>query len=82
MRGEPKKKLLIFWVGGNTKVFGAALVRLRERDFEAVEHKGGISPAWCLSYQDFEPYYTRAEQLYQDSLIFLGRSIWRELLAP
>lgn len=54
-----------YWVGGNTKLYGAALVRLRERDFEQVIHKGGISPAWELKYQDFEPYYTQAEKLYE-----------------
>lgn len=53
-----------YWVGGNTKVYGAALLRLRERDFEAVIHKDGISPAWELKYRDFEPYYTQAEKLY------------------
>jgi choline dehydrogenase-like flavoprotein len=53
-----------YWVGGNTKVYGGALFRLRERDFEQVEHKGGISPEWILKYQDFEPYYTQAEKLY------------------
>jgi choline dehydrogenase-like flavoprotein len=45
-------------------VYGAALLRLRERDFEAVIHKDGISPAWELKYSDFEPYYTQAEKLY------------------
>lgn len=54
-----------YWVGGNTKVFGGALFRLRERDFEQVKHRGGISPAWPLKYYDFEPYYTQAEKLYQ-----------------
>jgi choline dehydrogenase-like flavoprotein len=29
-----------------------------------VVHKGGISPSWQLKYQDFEPYYTQAEQLF------------------
>ncbi|OKH52106.1 dehydrogenase [Calothrix sp. HK-06] len=53
-----------YWVGGNTKLYGSALIRLRERDFEAVTHKDGISPAWELKYQDFEPYYTQAEKLY------------------
>jgi choline dehydrogenase-like flavoprotein len=53
-----------YWVGGNTKLYGAALIRLRERDFERVVHKGGISPAWALKYSDFEPYYTQAETLY------------------
>jgi choline dehydrogenase-like flavoprotein len=53
-----------YWVGGNTKVYGAALLRLRERDFETVPHKGGISPEWALKYRDFEPYYVQAEKLY------------------
>lgn len=53
-----------YWVGGNTKLYGAALLRLRERDFDRVIHKGGISPAWELKYRDFEPYYTQAEKLY------------------
>ncbi|GBO55412.1 glucose-methanol-choline oxidoreductase [Pseudanabaena sp. lw0831] len=52
-------------VGGNTKIYGAALFRLRERDFESYQHKDGISPAWPLKYRDFEPYYTEAEKLYQ-----------------
>ena len=53
-----------YWVGGNTKVYGAALFRLREKDFEEIEHAGGISPAWAVTYADFEPYYTKAEQLF------------------
>ncbi|MFA6044214.1 MAG: GMC family oxidoreductase [Phycisphaerales bacterium] len=53
-----------YWVGGNTKVYGAALLRLRESDFGEVNHFGGVSPAWPLSYAEFEPYYTRAEEMY------------------
>ncbi|HWT25017.1 MAG TPA: GMC family oxidoreductase [Solirubrobacteraceae bacterium] len=53
-----------YFVGGNTKFYGAILFRLRERDFEEVRHYGGISPAWPLSYRDFEPYYGEAEALY------------------
>lgn len=53
-----------YWVGGNTKVYGAALFRLREKDFEKVQHASGISPEWPLKYKDFEPYYTEAEKLY------------------
>ena len=53
-----------YWVGGNTKVYGAALLRMREGDFDRVQHKGGISPAWELKYRDFAPYYQRAEQLF------------------
>ncbi|GAC1530262.1 MAG: GMC family oxidoreductase [Sediminibacterium sp.] len=54
-----------YWVGGNTKVYGAALFRLRERDFEQVQHAGGISLEWPVKYADFEPFYTEAEKLYQ-----------------
>ena len=53
-----------YFVGGNTKFYGAALFRLRERDFEELKHHGGVSPAWPLGYADFEPYYTQAERLY------------------
>lgn len=53
-----------YWVGGNTKMYGAALLRLRESDFGEVRHWGGISPAWPIGYDIFEPYYTRAEELY------------------
>jgi choline dehydrogenase-like flavoprotein len=53
-----------YWVGGNTKFYGGTLFRAREREFEEIVHKGGISPAWCLKYADFEPYYTQAEELY------------------
>ncbi len=51
-------------VGGNTKVYGAALLRMREADFGELQHHGGISPAWDLSYQDLARYYTEAEKLY------------------
>ncbi len=53
-----------YWVGGNTKVYGAALFRLREKDFEQTQHAGGISPEWIVKYNDFEPFYTEAEKLY------------------
>ncbi len=62
--GEPFRPQTNYWVGGNTKVYGAALLRMRERDFEEVQHQDGISPEWPLKYKDFEPYYTEAEKLY------------------
>ncbi len=62
--GEEFSPQTFYWVGGNTKVYGSALLRLRERDFEAVQHKSGISPAWSLKYRDFEPYYAQAEKLF------------------
>jgi choline dehydrogenase-like flavoprotein len=53
-----------YYVGGNTKFYGAALFRLRPEDFGVVQQHDGLSPAWPLSYEDFEPYYLDAERLY------------------
>ena len=54
-----------YYVGGATKLYGAALYRLRAEDFGEIHHHAGISPAWPISYDEMEPYYTKAEQLYQ-----------------
>ena len=54
-----------YFVGGATKLYGAALYRLRAEDFGELRHHDGISPAWPISYEEMEPYYTAAEQLYQ-----------------
>jgi len=54
-----------YFVGGATKLYGAALYRLRPADFEQIRFSDGVSPAWPVSYADMEPYYTRAEWLYQ-----------------
>lgn len=63
--GEPLHPHTNYYVGGNTKFYGAALFRLRKEDFGELKHHGGVSPAWPLSYDDMEPYYTKAEHLYQ-----------------
>jgi choline dehydrogenase-like flavoprotein len=63
--GEPFNPQTYYAVGGNTKIWNGVLQRMRERDFEQVQHQGGVSPEWQLKYQDFEPYYTEAEKLYQ-----------------
>jgi choline dehydrogenase-like flavoprotein len=63
--GKPLHPQTAYWVGGNTKVYGAALFRLRERDFEEVRHEDGISPEWPLKYRDYQSYYDQAELLYQ-----------------
>lgn len=63
--GQPLHPHTSYYVGGNTKFFGAALFRMRERDFGEVRHHGGISPAWPIGYDELEPYYTAAEHLYQ-----------------
>jgi len=53
-----------YFVGGATKMFGAALYRLRKEDFGELRHHDGISPAWPISYDELEPYYARAERMY------------------
>ncbi|MBS0383447.1 MAG: GMC family oxidoreductase [Proteobacteria bacterium] len=55
---------LHYFVGGNSKLYGAALFRLRARDFEKLEHADGISPEWPLKYDVFAPYYDQAERLF------------------
>ena len=62
--GKPFQPGVHYFVGGNTKVYGAALPRLRREDFGALEHEGGTSPAWPVSYDEMEPYYRRAEAIY------------------
>src|SRR3954454_3755060 len=62
--GVPFRPHAQYFVGGNTKVYAGALFRFRERDFQEVQHYGGVSPAWPISYTDLEPYYADAERLY------------------
>ena len=64
-QGKAFQPQVHYFVGGATKFYGAALYRLRERDFREIKHHGGISPAWPIGYDVMEPYYTQAEQLYQ-----------------
>ena len=53
-----------YYVGGSSKMYGAAMLRLRERDFDDLEHAGGVSPAWPITYHQLAPYYDLAEKLY------------------
>jgi choline dehydrogenase-like flavoprotein len=62
--GRPFQPQVHYFVGGATKMFGAALYRLRQRDFTELRHYDGISPAWPIGYEEFEPYYSRAEEMY------------------
>jgi choline dehydrogenase-like flavoprotein len=62
--GRPFQPQVHYFVGGATKLFGAALYRLRREDFGELRHHDGVSPAWPITYQDLEPYYTRAEDMY------------------
>src|SRR4051812_3890479 len=52
-------------VGGLTKSYGAAMYRLRERDFQPVEMERGPTPGWPITYADMEPFYGEAERLFK-----------------
>jgi choline dehydrogenase-like flavoprotein len=54
-----------YFVGGATKLYGAALYRMRKEDFGELRHHDGVSPAWPIPYEQMEPYYTQAEQMYR-----------------
>jgi choline dehydrogenase-like flavoprotein len=62
--GKPFRPGLAYLVGGQTKVYGAALLRLRKDDFGDIHYEDGVSPAWPIRYDDLEPFYTEAERLY------------------
>jgi choline dehydrogenase-like flavoprotein len=64
-KGKAFQPQVHYFVGGSTKLYGAALYRLRKEDFGELQHHDGVSPAWPISYDELEPYYTRAEQLYE-----------------
>lgn len=63
-RGHSFRPFMHYTVGGNTKFWGGALLRLRAEDFGAIQYPGGTSPAWPIDYAALEPFYDRAEELY------------------
>ena len=64
-RGRLIRPSHYYCVGGNSKFYGAILIRYRREDFSEKQHFEGVSPAWPFSYEEFEPWYSRAEQFYQ-----------------
>jgi choline dehydrogenase-like flavoprotein len=64
-RGRPFSPRIYYNVGGCSKVFGAAALRLRAADFLPRRHSGGETPGWPFSYEELRPYYDRAESLLQ-----------------
>jgi len=60
---KPFTPFIYYAVGGNSKAYGAAAFRLREKDFTEYMTPAGLSPAWPLSYTDFKPYYDEAEKM-------------------
>jgi choline dehydrogenase-like flavoprotein len=62
--GDEFQPQIHYCVGGATKLYGAALYRLRQEDFGELHHHDGISPAWPISYDELKPYYALAEERY------------------
>ena len=54
-----------YYVGGNSKFYGGVMMRYRAEDFDELQHLGGVSPAWPITYQELEPWYQAAETMYQ-----------------
>ena len=72
--GQPFQPGVYYWVGGNTKMYGACLPRFRRSDFEEVTHHDGVSPAWPFSYDDLEPFYAQGRRAV--------RGAWRGRRGP
>jgi choline dehydrogenase-like flavoprotein len=53
-----------YYVGGNSKFYGAVMYRYRVEDFTARQHLDGTSVSWPFGYDEFEPWYCKAEELY------------------
>lgn len=63
--GKPFDPGTYYYVGGNTKFYGASLARFRRSDFQAVSHADGVSPGWFMSYDELAPFYDIAERIYR-----------------
>ncbi len=63
--GRPFNPGNYYHVGGNSKFYGAVLMRYRAEDFAPIRHLGGTTPGWPIAYDDLEPWYQQAEALYQ-----------------
>jgi choline dehydrogenase-like flavoprotein len=63
--GKPFNPGNYYYAGGNSKLYGAVLVRYRAEDFAPLRHLGGTTPGWPVTYDQMEPWYQAAEDLYQ-----------------
>ncbi|KRW93101.1 FAD-dependent oxidoreductase [Paracoccus sp. MKU1] len=63
--GRPFNPGNYYYVGGNSKFFGAVFLRYRAEDFRPLRHIGGTTPGWPIGYDELEPFYQAAEALYQ-----------------
>jgi choline dehydrogenase-like flavoprotein len=64
-QGAPFNPGNYYYVGGNSKFYGAVLIRYRREDFSPLQHAEGVTPGWPIGYDEFEPWYSAAEQLFQ-----------------
>ena len=53
-----------YYVGGNSKFYGAVMLRYREQDFGGISYPDGDTPAWPFDYAELESYYGEAERLF------------------
>ena len=63
--GDPFSPQTIYALGGNTKIWGGVLERLRDQEWAGLALQAGQAPGWGLSQGDFEPWYDKAESLYR-----------------
>jgi len=63
--GDPFNPGNYYYVGGNSKFYGAVLIRYRACDFRPIAHAEGMTPGWPFDYDELEPWYGRAENLYR-----------------
>jgi len=63
--GQPFNPGNYYNVGGNSKFYGAVLLRYRAADFAPIRHLEGTTPGWPFGYDTLEPWYQAAETLYQ-----------------
>lgn len=62
--GKPFNPVAGYHVGGNTKFYGAAILRRRLADFEPRRHIDGTTPKWPIAYRELEAHYAQAEAWY------------------
>ncbi|PLK68847.1 GMC family oxidoreductase [Rhizobium sp. TH135] len=63
--GRPFNPGNYYNVGGNSKFYGAVLLRYRREDFSPLHHMGGTTPGWPIGYDSLEPWYQQAEHLFE-----------------
>ena len=63
--GDPFQPQTIYAPGGNTKIWGGVLERMREAEFEGLPMQEGRSLDWQLRYGDLAPWYDKAERLFR-----------------